>query len=685
MVLNRNMMLCFIALSCAVCTQQVRGKTDDMRFDMKAGDYTRVRAYQKEMKAITNADQCDGLIIVDKAGSYRVSEDLEYPVVITAHNIQFDLCGYTLCACPESAVLTIAAHCKNVSVVHGKMQGAGVAPDNCGILIKEAAEHVFVEDIKIFDCATGVFLCGLSENKIKDCEFKSIECSRVNSGMRFVHAEDVIVKECCSSRCTAFGFNLQSCESISFYSCHVLKAIGHATFVGFNSCDGKNNFFYRCVAKDIISLSNSWGDAVYGFRLCGYEDNTKIAECSVSDVRNAPESGARVCGIYCQPEHDITLNCPMYDFPAIVLASAWSYDSKFLACGLACNSNCSVCIRRRDTHLLTPVAQQVPSAGDVFAVAWSPDAHFLAYGDSLGFLNIARWTGETLEVVVHEDITSPVCCLAWSPNGQYLACGDGDKNIRMYSFDGIAIRQKSINDTCASSVLALAWSSDGRYVASGDFSGAVRVYRVCKTELICETSDVQSNDHVWSVAWSPDRNVLAVGRQSGKVQFFSALGQQIVKIRDEVSALSAVQAVGWSPDGKILMSGHGDGCVIQHQLGQDNYTVVLNDKVYDGVQNIAWAADGSIVIGGDSRALTRFYSARDIPHNCLIENCRICDIHSQGSCTGVGAAGCGMFVRNVCCNNDVNYGYGVGNVMYGKHNQQRHLAQAFDNISMPAV
>ncbi len=658
------------------------GRTDCGRIRLRARTAT---------ASLFDADQQGGVITINSPGQYQIMQNLHYSIIIAVSDVLLDLNGYTVTSDSQmGAIIAIAPGASNVSIYDGSLYNIGCVGKNCGIEVGSGAAHIFLENLKIFNCVCGVLCAGTEDKKIIDCEFKQLELIANVVGMQLMCVCDTVMKDCSATSCVQAGFELLQCESTSLFSCQVLKTMGAACVAAFSCDSGKNNLLQRCVAKNTTTESQKFGDSACGFLLRGCESNTKIIECSVNETECVAHGESVAYGVCCAPvqnEQGSFVCQGSRSMSSAVLSVAWSPDNRYLASGLAKNNIHSVCVYSYDGCTFIPVTSQGALAGDTFAVAWSPDGNYLACADSAGYLRLFRFNGETLHHVVSEDVTSPISCVAWSPNGKYLACGDGDKNIRIYSFDGVMLSQKLINDACAASVLSLSWSPDSKYLVSGDFGGAVRVYSVSESLLVQVASSNVPHEYVWSVAWSPRGNYIVTGDQGGEILVFALDGYELVNLASDTSATGAVQSVAWSPDGKYIVSGDLGNMLRVVQFDGLRLSAIKQERVAQSVYSVAWSFDGSTIACGDSLKKLSLYTALCAPKSCLVENCRVCDtrVSDHGINKAFGIVGSGNFVRNLCCNNEVNYGNGIGNVVHGKHNKVRNTVQPFDNISMPAV
>lgn len=108
----------------------------------------------------------------------------------------------------------------------------------------------------------------------------------------------------------------------------------------------------------------------------------------------------------------------------IVFAVAWSPDSHYLAATCFDGS-----IFVYDTMKQELFAEYRPDTGQVFAVAWSPDGHYLAYAGEKGIIHI--W--DIFHAPPFQDVahSAAIFDVAWSPDGRYLAFASFDHSVQV--------------------------------------------------------------------------------------------------------------------------------------------------------------------------------------------------------------------------------------------------------------
>ena len=144
----------------------------------------------------------------------------------------------------------------------------------------------------------------------------------------------------------------------------------------------------------------------------------------------------------------------------------------------------------------------------VWDLAWSPDAHALAFSTDIGgVFVIDAQTGALLSR--QTGFGSTVTSLAWSPDGvRLLANHDTAYGIRRWkvSDDDTAVR---LFDQRVGSSMAIAWSPDGERIASGHIGGGVCFWTAASNR--CEGFLRAHQSATFSLAWSPDGQAIVTG------------------------------------------------------------------------------------------------------------------------------------------------------------------------------
>ena len=148
--------------------------------------------------------------IIDCPGVYTFNKDVQGVIVIDADNITLDLNGYKIFS-DSKIPITVNKNIKNISIKNGSIIGGNQylgAPS--GVLVKEGAQHITLENLTIIFCYEGVTFkgeqdCSVTDCLVQDCAFKSnikaasLDCS-----------EYVTFKECEFLDCFLETVNLEN-------------------------------------------------------------------------------------------------------------------------------------------------------------------------------------------------------------------------------------------------------------------------------------------------------------------------------------------------------------------------------------------------------------------------------------------------------------------------------------------
>lgn len=251
-----------------------------------------------------------------------------------------------------------------------------------------------------------------------------------------------------------------------------------------------------------------------------------------------------------------TLLCTYKGHSKQVNSVVWSPQSKRIAScsgGLFTDTN-PVQIWNPTSGECTLIYTSQGSFYTVYALAWSPDGRYIAFG---GYDNkVQVWDATTdKRVSLCQGHTNTVRTLAWSPDSKRLVSASNDGTVRIWS----AITGKHIF-TCkghSDSVLAVAWSPDGVFIASGSVDRTLQIWDATTGDHLF-TYKNHSNP-VRAVAWSPDSKRLASASRDKTVQIWSVTAGTAPLAYQGHS--DDVRAVAWSPDGTRIASASDDGTV----------------------------------------------------------------------------------------------------------------------------
>ncbi|BEL04872.1 hypothetical protein Q0Z83_030630 [Actinoplanes sichuanensis] len=228
-----------------------------------------------------------------------------------------------------------------------------------------------------------------------------------------------------------------------------------------------------------------------------------------------------------------------------------------------------------------PLAQILTDdAGDVSAVAYSPDGMHLAGTDS--DTRVRVWnlrTGESRSLTGHTD---DVTTIAYNPGGTHLAAAGKDTTIRIWEL-GTGRSRTLSGHTRA--VTAIAYSPDGTRLASASEDGTILV-RDLRTGKIRTFSE--HTRAVTAIAYNPDGTHLAGASEDQTIRIWDpATGEA----RTLTGHNGAVTAISYSPDGTHLASAGKDETILVRDL-RTGRTRALSGHTR-AVTAIAYSPDGT--------------------------------------------------------------------------------------------
>jgi WD40 repeat protein len=239
----------------------------------------------------------------------------------------------------------------------------------------------------------------------------------------------------------------------------------------------------------------------------------------------------------------------------------------------------------------------------VYGLAFSPDGRRIASASAAGTSpEIKLWEAATAkELLTLGGHAAPIYRLAFSPDGKRLASGSGASNrpgeVRIW--DTTNGRELSQLQGHTESAISVAFSPNGKRLASASGStpgtrpGEIKVWDLDTGKEIRSCRGHSAN--VYAVCYSPDGRRLASAsgawgqNQPGELRLWDAdSGKEVNRLGGHAGP---VFCVAFSPDGRLLASGGGDRRLRLWELVTGKETATAREHA-GAVYHVAFSPDG---------------------------------------------------------------------------------------------
>ncbi len=277
-------------------------------------------------------------------------------------------------------------------------------------------------------------------------------------------------------------------------------------------------------------------------------------------------------------------------------------------------------------------------AGFVNAVAFSPDGHTLASGNSDGTIRLWNVTdpahprplGQPLSSGPGENAAGgpdSIMTMAFNPDGHILASSDSDDTVRLWSVaDPVHSQPLGQLLTTDQSINSLAFSPNGHVLVGGGVRGSAGVGTITLWDVadpahprpLGQTVIGTSNTAVYSVAIGPGGRTVADGAFGGTLGLWNVgdptrprpLGPSLT------SSTATVQSVAFSPDGHTLVSGDYNGTIRLWNVTDPAHPRLLTSDSTGGaaVESMAFSPDGHTLASGNLNGIIQPWNVADPAH-----------------------------------------------------------------------
>jgi WD40 repeat protein len=251
----------------------------------------------------------------------------------------------------------------------------------------------------------------------------------------------------------------------------------------------------------------------------------------------------------------------------VTFCAAWHPDGRRIASAGSTIGQFSVQVwDARTGEELFPLP--APPRPEFFAVAFSPDGHFLVTGRGGGTVDVwdANDGHSIRQLGAHK---GPVRGVAFSPEGGRLASVSADGEVKVWDSTGLGVMQEPqepLRKFLAHSPgpgLSVAFSPDGKRLVMGDKGYTLKI---CDLESAKELTLRGHNGDVHTVAFSPDGGWVASAGEDSTVKVWdSTTGKLLHTFRGHTGL---VTSLAFTKDGKFLVSGSRDHTVKHWDLSR---------------------------------------------------------------------------------------------------------------------
>jgi WD40 repeat protein/transcriptional regulator with XRE-family HTH domain/energy-coupling factor transporter ATP-binding protein EcfA2 len=249
-----------------------------------------------------------------------------------------------------------------------------------------------------------------------------------------------------------------------------------------------------------------------------------------------------------------------------------------------------------------------PSSDQAFAVALSPNGHFLAAGgtdETVELFDVSK-PAHPVRLATLKGFSSTVYSIAFSPGGTLVGAADNDGTVRQWGLSDPArpVVGPVLTAPKRVSLQALSYSPDGRLLAAAGANGTLLVWHTKGGPAV--TAPGAGTAQLTSVAFNPASDLLVSGSQDTTVRVWPLNGAgRPQKARDLTGFTEWVNSVAFSPDGLTLAAGGSDSTA--RLWSTSNWAPESTFTTTDPLTSVEFTPDSQTLVTADTGGTTELW------------------------------------------------------------------------------
>jgi len=242
----------------------------------------------------------------------------------------------------------------------------------------------------------------------------------------------------------------------------------------------------------------------------------------------------------------------------------------------------------------------------VFALAFSPDGHSLAFGGDDRVVRIVDFLNPNRPPIILEGHTARIHAIAYRPDGKQIATAGEDEKIRLYDpADG---KLSSVLEGHSNGILCLAYSPDGNWLASGSYDKSVRLWDL-KNNGQANASLTGHTLVVNSVAFSPDGDTLVSASKDKSIRVWNMEKRELAIKLDGTP--SGIQSAAFHPQGRRIVSAGEDRMIRVWDI-VTRQEILEFEETGGALRHAAFSPDGRSLAVAGTGVLRVWQASREI-------------------------------------------------------------------------